>query len=392
MSLFDENAPSIGNRPKQHLESTFEYYNSSARRDIREIKATLEAWFQRVPEGARNDLRRRFRSPEDSQHRAALFELLVHELFTKIGYSLIFHPDVQGATHPDFLVKRGAEDLFYLEVTTAGASAEEIGEQRRIDQVYDSLNRLKNTDFYLAVFVRGAPETPPPGARLRRDLERWLATLDWRDIRARWDAGGFDALPFYDWEHDGWQVKFRPIPKSEEHRGEQALIPIGLTMPLEVQRLAPDEGIKKAIEVKNKYGVALPLIVAVNLMEDFCKEYDVMNALFGHETVVFTATGTKSGTRLRDGAWDGPHGPQNTSISAAMVFHDLQIWNAKQEARLWIVHNPWSARPLNSQLLPFRQYVPNKDAGVLQLIEGVTNVGVTLELPNPWPPEDEDEQ
>lgn len=390
VSLFDENPVSIGTRPKQHLESTFDYYNRSARGDIRAIREILETWFARVPEHAQNDLRQRFRSSEDSQHRAALFELLIHELFSRLGYSLEFHPDIEGTNHPDFLARKGEQDLFYLEVTTAGASVDEVGEHRRISQVYDSINRLRNTDFYLAVFVKGAPETPPPGARLRRDLERWLARLDWRTVKDQWDAGGFEALPVYNWGHDGWEVRFRPIPKLEAHRGEQAVVPIGLTMPLGVQRLAPDEGIKKAIEAKNKYGVKLPLVLAVNLMEDFCKTYDVMNALFGHETVVFSATGTKPGARLRDGAWDGPKGPQNTSISVAMIFHDLEVWNINQEGRLWIVHNPWSARPLDPRLLPFEHYLPDQNKGELRVVGGATTLAASLGLPDPWPPEEEE--
>jgi predicted nucleotidyltransferase len=154
-----------------------------------------------------------------------------------------------------------------------------------------------------------------------------------------------------------------------------------------MQRLAPDEGIKKAVEAKNKYGVTRPLLLAVNLMEDFCEDIDVMNALFGHETVMFSAEGTRPGARLHDGAWDGPHGPQNTSISAVLAFHDLQVWNIKQN-RLWIVHNPWSARPLDPAFLPFSQYVPNLEQGTLRRIEGNTTIGEALGLPDPWPPDD----
>ena len=385
--MFDENPVSIGIRPKQHSESTFEYYNRSLRTDIRVVKQVIEEWFAHIPDSAQHDLRQRFRSRKDSQHRAATFELFLHELFTRIGFSLQFHPEINGRGHPDFLVRKAGRDLFYLEATTAGASIEEAGQQRRIDQVYDAINHLKNSDFYLSVFVKGAPTTPPRGSRLKRDLERWLGALDWQTVRAKWEAGGFDAVPFYEWQHDGWEVTFKPIPKSEEHRGEQAVTPIGLTMPLQAQRLAPDEGIKNAIEAKNKYDVSLPLLLAVNLMEDFCKTYDVMNALFGHETVVFSANGTSPGARLHDGAWDGPRGPQNRSISTVLIFHDLQVWNIKQD-RHWIIHNPWSAKPLSPSFLPFSQYVPDLERGTLQLVNGSMTVGDALGLPDPWPPEE----
>src|SRR5690242_15931820 len=99
--LFDENAESIGARTKQHAESTFDYYNRSSRKDIKPIKDVLEQWFTHIPDAARNDLRQRFRSRNDPQHRAALFELFIHELFTRIGYSLELHPVTEGSTRPD---------------------------------------------------------------------------------------------------------------------------------------------------------------------------------------------------------------------------------------------------------------------------------------------------
>jgi hypothetical protein len=388
--LFDENVESIGLRPKEHTESTFDYYNCSARSDVGKIKQLLESWFSHLPQSAQMELRSRFRSPIDSQHRAAIFELLIHELLINLGYSVELHPQTKGNTHPDFLAKKGNKALFYLEVTTSGASSEEVGEQKRIDQVYDTLNRLKNPDFFLAVFVKGAPETAPPGARLRRDLERWLHGLDWQAIRDTFDKGGFEDLPAYEWKHDGWQVKFQPIAKSAESRGELSVRPIALTMPLQVQRLAPEDGIKKAIDAKNKYDLDLPLLVVINLMEDFCKAIDVMNALFGHETVVFSANGTKPGQRLRDGAWDGPQGPQNTSISGVMVFHDLNTWNAGWN-RYWLVHNPWAARPLDSNWFPFAQYVPDQQSGTLRLTNVAFTVSDGLKLPTPWPPEEDEE-
>jgi hypothetical protein len=70
-----------------------------------------------------------------------------------------------------------------------------------------------------------------------------------------------------------------------------------------------------------------------------------------------------------------------------MVFHDLQVWNIKQE-RNWIVHNPWSERPFDPLLLPFAQFIVNQAEGVLTKTEGTASVGAALQLPDPWPPEE----
>ncbi len=387
MPLFDTNAGSIGTRSKRYAESTFEYHNRSARPAIARIKAALEQWFARFPAAGQTDLRQRFRSDSDRQHYSAFFELYLHELLIRLGFAVEVHPEVEETTHPDFLARRDDVPQFYVEATISTDSDLEAGQQRLMEQVYDSLDRLTSPDFFLALRVRGAPKTAPPGARLRHDLEWWLQSLDWAAVRQAWNAGGFDALPTYPWEHEGWSVLIQPIPKPQEKRGSQDVRPVGLTMPVTVSALTADEDVKKAVQVKNKYGeLDLPFLVAINMMAEFCSQYDVMNGLFGHETVIFGPTGTRPGGRLHDGAWDGPRGPQNTVISCVMVYRELKPWNMKN-AVPWFVHNPWANRPLLTDALPFSQFTPNHEAGTLVKREG-NNPGSYLDLPEPWPPEE----
>jgi hypothetical protein len=389
MALFDAKVETIGDRPKAYAEPVFEYYNRSARKDISRVKEILEAWFTRFPEDAQVDLRQRFRSRIGRQHQGAFFELYLHELGTKLGYTLSAHPEVDEPTHPDFLVARNGDPQFYLEGTIAAESDKEAGQQNLGDQVYDTLNKMKTPDFFLSLRVQGAPQSAPPGRKLRERLERWLAALDWASVKASWDSDGFDGLPMYPWEHEGWSLLIQPIPKTGKHRGSDEVRPIGFSMPFGVFPVTVDEDIKCAVQVKNKYGsLGLPFVVAINVTGDFCSKHDVANALFGHETVIFTATGTRSGERLHDGAWDGPRGPQNTTISAVLVYRQLQAWNARH-ATPWFFHNPWARIPLAPDKLPFTQFVPEKDTGRLKKVDG-NEPGSYLELPEPWPPEDPD--
>lgn len=148
-----------------------------------------------------------------------------------------------------------------------------------------------------------------------------------------------------------------------------------------------DEDIKRAVQVKNKYGVLdLPFIVAINVTGDFCSQCDVMNALFGHEAVIFGPDGTRPGGRLHDGAWDGPTDPQNTTISAVMVYRDLKMWNLKT-SESWLIHNPWARVPLPVKELPFPQFVPKAATGTLGRTNGQIPSTI-LDLPNLWPPEE----
>jgi hypothetical protein len=122
------------------------------------------------------------------------------------------------------------------------------------------------------------------------------------------------------------------------------------------------------------------------MLGDFCAKYDVMNALFGHETIIFAPDGTRPGVRLRDGAWDGPGGPQHRSISAVLVFHNLNVWSVLN-SDFWFVHNPWAKFSLSSTALPFTQSVPNQSTGRFDETAGKSLTEV-LNLPISWPPDE----
>ena len=81
MQIFDD-IPRTETRAKNERESFFPYYNRSARPMIAAVRQLLESWFARIPADAQRDLRARLRSPIDSQHEAAFWELYLHELFS----------------------------------------------------------------------------------------------------------------------------------------------------------------------------------------------------------------------------------------------------------------------------------------------------------------------
>jgi hypothetical protein len=81
-----------------------------------------------------------------------------------------------------------------------------------MNQVYDALNNLASPDFYLGLRVEGAPETPPPGARLRGKIGRWLATLGRQVIQQCYLDERYGDVPTHEWAHDGWRIIFDPRP------------------------------------------------------------------------------------------------------------------------------------------------------------------------------------
>jgi hypothetical protein len=389
MTLFD-NLERTERRPKRYGEPIFEYWNTSDRPSVTANRALLERWFARFPEPCRPDLRARFRSGTDSQHLSAFWELYLHELLCSMGFTVRCHPPAgeELGTHPDFLVSLNGARLFYLEGTLALPSQAESAEEARTAQVYDAINKMNSPNFFLGLRIRGAPATPPAGARLRPKLERWLSTLDPDDVGGTLEKGGLHALPTFPWSHQGWDVIFYPLPKSPEKRGKPGVRPIGLTMP-GARYVDVHTSVRSSVAGKaTKYGnLDLPFIVAVNVLDEFADLHLVLDGLLGQECVVVTERRDGSSEhridRTPDGAWFGARGSQNTRVSAAFVGLRLSVWDIAENTPD-LVHNPWASRPMPQELWSMPQLVPNMQLRRLEKKIG-RSAGQILSVPTPWP-------
>jgi len=114
-----EQGPRIDEGPPRPKESAYAYLNRSARPDAEQERARIEDWFERYPAAEGRELALRLRSRLDDQHRAALFELRLHELLLRSGHHLAIEPKLAHSwKSPDFLI----DGQVYLEaVMAAGA-------------------------------------------------------------------------------------------------------------------------------------------------------------------------------------------------------------------------------------------------------------------------------
>lgn len=367
MPLFEPSTAPTGQQPKRHGEPIYAYYRDSERAGVAAIRALLEEWFLELPENERRDLQQRFRSPAERHHRSAVFELFLHHFLLRCGFEVEFHPEIAGVrTHPDFLVSRNGEALFYLEAIAVSNSAREEAEVNRMNQVYDALNNLQSPDFYLGLRVEGAPQTPVPAARLRGALARWLAGLDVEAIRRCYLEDRHEDVPTYEWSHDGWRIVFDPMPKGDEARGDLSLRPIGVTMPVRATLLNQDRSLRDGVAAKDRYGrLVLPLMVAIQVIDEFgIDRIDVMNGLFGQEAMTFDTLGNTRPGRVPNGAWVSPNGPIHQTISTVMAWSKLDPWNFTRIEPI-VVHNPYATVPLPNDLLPVVQHIVDRQRDVL---------------------------
>jgi hypothetical protein len=375
---------------KKESESTFAYYNRSARPSVVAFRKVIEDWFNRYHDEDKKNLRERFRSPKEPNHPCAFFEIYLHELFSCLGFELEPHPTIRGCgTHPDYVVSNRGANQFYLEATLAGLpSQQEQGANARTGIVYDAINTIESPNFFLELEIRGAPNTPPPTQRLRRDLTGWLASLDADHILQLHRAGRDSEIPFFPWQHEGWSLLFRPIPKSSKLRGQPGVRPIGMRMP-EGGWMNTHGEIRKAIENKaKKYGeLELPFIIAVNVVADHCDNIDIMNALYGDESILFTQTAeggfTERNERKQNGTWIGPQGPRNLLVSGALIFAGLGPWSMGVVTPE-LFHNPWAQRPFPISSWPLPYCVVDLAADRARREHGKT-ARELLDLPAQWP-------
>lgn len=362
--LFDQIERTERRYMREH-ESSFEFVNSSAKEDMAWKRQAFEQWFEHFPDEGKPDVRGRFRDNDNFQHLSAIFELYLSELMHSLNYEVAIHPlpPDSGGTRPDFLVRKD-KLAFYLEATLARPGQEKAKGDKRISQVYQTLERIDSPNFYLTWESQGVPQTPPSGAELRRELERWLATLNPDEESARYASKGFEALPTKTWSHEGWRVVFKAVPREPERRGKGGR-PLGPRV--ETLLMDTETRIKGAVAEKaNRYGeLELPYVVAVNVLDQTVDDYDVMGALFGEDapTVLMDHRGAIKGTqqhRMPNGVWFGPEGSRNRGLSALLVCNVQGPFDARQRTpRLF--HNPWARNPFPLDAWPLPQMIPDAE-------------------------------
>lgn len=79
----------------------------------------MNRWVDELPDEVRADVIARLRD-DNSQHRAAWWELYLHAALRRAGYELVAHPEIAGSQrHPDYRVV-SAQGCFYLEARITG--------------------------------------------------------------------------------------------------------------------------------------------------------------------------------------------------------------------------------------------------------------------------------
>jgi hypothetical protein len=351
MELFD-NIERTYQGPKSETESSFTFVNRSAQPLFSKTRELVQEWFDDVSADGddKKDMRARFRSDDGGPHVGAFFELYCHGLLRYQGFDVMLHQNADTTTSrvPDFSVSKAGKDLFHLESTLAADTFMEEKSQARLNAFLEDLKRLDSPNYGISIDYDEGPQHQPSGKKARRFLEEKLERLEKRAAKARsWRSG--DGIVWEYGDHD-WTIRFSPILRRAEVRGKpgQTLILMASSGAI----VAPDEPLYDKIKKKaTPYGkLTQPYIVAVDTMDDFAGQEDVVGALLG-KMVYRVDQESRRAYEARDpkfgAAFLSPQGkPTNTRVSAVLVGHIVTMGRlaTSETPKLW--HNPWAQNPL----------------------------------------------
>jgi hypothetical protein len=336
-------------RPRAHQEPAYAFLDRAAGPRWARVRGELDAWFARLPDAARADVRNRFAQDAELDHAGAFWELWVHEAHRRRGFDVRVNIGVEaGERRQDFVLARGRERC-WLEATVVGGDDPLSFTERRLDeQLRDIVATVRAPRFSLALDVVKYGACSPGRRRIVPPLERWLGALDVRELRARRAAGA--AAPVWRLAFDDWVVDVEAIALDGIGRGSgrAQLVPRGAGggRPGAVNDVRP---LRRKIKKKAaRYGeLDRPYLLAVLALGDRVSERDVERALLG-------SGADPTAGRCDHAVWRGPGGPCNTRLSGVLVARGLRSTDplARDAAPgLWL--NPWALRPLGLAL-PWR--------------------------------------
>lgn len=369
--------------PRKPNETTYSFLNRSARPHFIEVRRLLTEWAGKFPSSERNSLIKSMQSRDDHAFESAFWELYLHEAFRRAGYSITVHPALPGSSkHPDFLMENG-DSRFYVEAVRANIAAGALAERRRLNDVHTVLENLAADKFIVRFSYDSIGPRPLATTTLRRELMRWLASLDPRAVADAYATSpGHHALPRQAFEADGWCLEFTAVPlRPEAFGGGGRLVGMfGAGRAVAVDNIT---SITRAVDEKaNRYGALnAPLVIAVMANTEYpTRDYEIQKTLYGLSAACPRQASKNPGALYQDGHWLTRKGWRRGHASQVITACNLKPWSvAKVQPSLWSTLEPGVNIPLQPRwLAPVSVDTPEPTISLAQPINEL------FDLPDTW--------
>ena len=323
--------------PRVKTESSYNFLNTSGFRFVEQVRQYIQEWFDRYPEEAKADLRGRFVSEDDLQHTSAHFELFLHELLLRIGFSVEVHPTIAGVEeHPDFLIQDG-DKLCYLEAVVIHTNSAIRTVTRHEELVLSWLDDLDGSNFWLSLEAQGALTKQPKKKDLNpvRDL---LSRNHPDEVERIVSTSGYQSAPHADVRIGDWSLRATLIPRPATSRGnaDERTFGVGPGAGGLANTTAVAEKIAEKAREKKSSQLDAPLVIAAKVMDElFDVREDAIPTLLGWPQSTEPTRVSIGAKRQAPGVWLKRNGqPQYRNLHAVWMFERMPTCSPSPTAQL----------------------------------------------------------
>jgi hypothetical protein len=347
IKLFDKTSEFIEG-PASNNENSFNYYHKSNRIDIKIIRVTLEDWFSKYPEVEKKELKIRFRKDFDS----AFFELCLHELFNKLGYEIVIHPELRDSNkRPDFLIIKNGKPTYVEAKVCFDKTEAEMAFENLQNEFYDQLSKVKIKGFLLAIEeVNFISKKQPRVKELIAKIENEVAKLDPIQITTDIQKYGFEACLHIQFENKDFNIVVKPMPLIESEKDTISENPIGM-FPFESFWGGGEESLRQSILKKsNRYGkFEIPYLICINALgKKTSGKTDIENLVWGSLQYTYSTNPKERDgklTRKSDGIFYNSGKEQLKNVSG-IIFTKI-FPSSIPNAKYWMYKNPFANNNFN---------------------------------------------
>lgn len=268
-----------------HNEYTYDFLDRSSKTEFKQVRDLLNDWFSIFPDSEKAEIKSRIRKDFDS----TFYELFLHQLFYKLGFSILVHPKVpKSKKRPDFLVTKDDLEMYVEAKVITGKSKVEESFERKQNEFYDALSKLNFDRFLISLdtLIFKTDKQPSP-KKFIKNIQSKIEKLNPDEISDSTNSGVISTLPKIEYEDESIKAIVGIIPLIKEASSEKHKRPIGM-YPMESFWGNGNNILKKAINDKGKrYGeLDKPFLICINTV-DFktVVKSDVDNAIWGSKAL-----------------------------------------------------------------------------------------------------------
>lgn len=355
--LFDEGRKNF-DEPAGYSEPDYRFLNASGRQECIHARQTLEAWYsdyygfasRREATRLGNDLK----SINNAKHRAALTELWAFARLRDLGLSIIeIHPKLPNGKQPDFLIEDADGFRTYVEASALTSSPNSDRIKGVQDRLLDAIDAIDCPKFLIYVKFKGNGDPEPSYRAITNALQAFVNGLDWHIVCKQIETT--NTRPKLKWEDRGWLFEFDVSPVNEDglsRRTASSKNVGGVLHQMSVVTL--NQELVRLVARKRKYGrMNHPLLLAINVVRGatWCDESEILDALFGKETVTISShedgSQHKRWSRTFNGIWvRSGRDWVNKDVSGIWILKDLSGWHLQPDSTVWL--HPMARQPIRS--------------------------------------------